>query len=196
MSKYTTQYAYSLASLIERQKAFSSQAFGPYPRVEGVCDHIRRELVEVQDDHNKGFDMVDEWADVILLALDGAWRSGADSERICQVVLDKLIRNEGRQWPDWRNADPDKAIEHIAEPDETTPKAKKYLVGMDKGSYSDIVAVNGDDPYQAAKNYGLANMEILNKRGSFTVNVYDNETKEFIDNPIVELTRYGEVNSW
>jgi len=51
--------------------------------------------------------------DVILLALDGAWRSGHTPEEIAQAITDKQSRNEAREWPDWRTAEPGMAIEHV-----------------------------------------------------------------------------------
>lgn len=51
-------------------------------------------------------------ADVASLALDGAWRAGHTAEQVAAGLGDKLTKNEGRDWPDWRTADPDKAIEH------------------------------------------------------------------------------------
>ena len=54
----------------------------------------------------------DQWVDLIILAMDGAWRSGATSQEIAEAIVDKQSKNEGRRWPDWRTADPEKAIEH------------------------------------------------------------------------------------
>jgi hypothetical protein len=76
-----------------------------------VTDHIRRELVEVVE---SGGDLA-EWIDVLILALDGCWRTGASSDEITVALADKTVRNEGRTWPDWRTADPTKAIEHVHE---------------------------------------------------------------------------------
>lgn len=99
---------FDLIKHLRRQKVFSEQVFGPHPRVEGVCDHIAKELVEVRESGG----VLAEWVDVILLALDGAWRSGASPEKIAEAIAAKQRKNEGRKWPDWRTAEPDKAIEH------------------------------------------------------------------------------------
>ena len=53
---------------------------------------------------------------MILLSLDGAWRSGHSAEQIIQCMNYKLSKNENRTWPDWRDTPEDTAIEHI-EPD-------------------------------------------------------------------------------
>jgi hypothetical protein len=92
-----------------RQIAFSERAFGPGPRLEGVIDHISKELVEVRESGGA----LEEWVDVIILAFDGAWRSGASPAEIIAAVKAKQERNERRVWPDWRTADTGKAIEHV-----------------------------------------------------------------------------------
>lgn len=99
---------FDLAAHLRRQAAFSERTFGPGKRVEGVCDHIRKELVEVEQSGGS----LAEWVDVIILGLDGAWRSGATPEQIVTAIEEKQSKNECRRWPDWRTADASKAIEH------------------------------------------------------------------------------------
>lgn len=99
---------YDLVAHLYRQGNFSFETFGPGKRVMGVTDHIKKELAEVIESDGA----LSEWVDVILLALDGAWRSGANPEKICQTLDAKLKINQNRTWPDWRTSDPDKAIEH------------------------------------------------------------------------------------
>lgn len=100
---------FDLVGYIARQKAFSERTFGPGARTKGVIDHIRKELREIEADPSD----VKEWADVIILALDGAWRAGWEPQAIVDAIAAKQARNEKRKWPDWRTADPDKAIEHV-----------------------------------------------------------------------------------
>jgi len=90
------------------QKEFSERTFGPGPRTAGVIDHIRKELKEIEQEP----DSLEEWVDVVILALDGCWRSGATPEEIVAMIQTKQAKNERRIWPDWRTADTDKAIEH------------------------------------------------------------------------------------
>lgn len=94
------------------QRAFSFETFGP-PRGEqpsaGVIDHIRKELGEIEEDP---FDLM-EWVDVIILAFDGALRAGHDPAAIIRAYHEKMAINRERDWPDWRTAEPGKAIEHI-----------------------------------------------------------------------------------
>lgn len=99
---------FSLEAHLQRQAEFSARTFGPGARVEGVTDHIAKELKEVRD---SGGDLK-EWVDVIILGFDGAWRSGATPAQIIEAIVAKQTKNEGRTWPDWRTAEPGKAIEH------------------------------------------------------------------------------------
>lgn len=97
------------AAHIERQRAFSLQTYGPGTRTKGVIAHIRKELVEIEA---APLDL-SEWVDVIILAFDGAWRAGHEPQAIIDAIVAKQTRNEGREWPDWRTAAPDTAIEHV-----------------------------------------------------------------------------------
>ncbi|CAI3795687.1 DUF550 domain-containing protein [Rheinheimera sp. MM224] len=107
---------YPLIAHLVRQIAFSQKAFGPGLRTGGILDHIAKELKEVAE---KPHDL-SEWIDVAMLALDGAWRhairDGVSDEEIAEQVVDtlqaKLVKNEKRDWPDWRLLGEDKAIEH------------------------------------------------------------------------------------
>lgn len=103
---------FDLLSHLRRQVAFSERTYGPGDRTAGVIHHIRKELIEVEDDAAAGLPTLGEWVDVIILGFDGAWRSGATPEQIVSAIVAKQTKNEGRKWPDWRTADPSKAIEH------------------------------------------------------------------------------------
>lgn len=98
-----------LATFIDETKAFSEIVFGPGLKTKSILDHIRREMIEVEA---KPCDL-DEWVDIILLAIDGAWRCGFSPKQICAALWAKLRKNKLRKWPDWRTLDPDQAIEHI-----------------------------------------------------------------------------------
>jgi len=99
---------FDLVAHLERQQRFSAHTFGPGARAAGIIDHIRKELQEIEADPAD----LAEWVDVIILAFDGAWRSGATPRGIIDAIVAKQSKNEGRIWPDWRTMPADKAIEH------------------------------------------------------------------------------------
>jgi hypothetical protein len=88
---------------LARQAAWSAATFGPGPRTAGLLDHIASELDEIRADPLD----LGEWVDVVIL--------GHSPAEIIAAVRAKQARNEARTWPDWRTADPDRAIEHVRE---------------------------------------------------------------------------------
>lgn len=103
------EHTWDLIKHLHRQKIFSENTFGPGTRVKGVLDHILKEVEEVRKTPSD----LEEWIDIILLAFDGAWRSGATPEQIVAMIAFKQEKNENRTWPDWKSSDPDKAITHV-----------------------------------------------------------------------------------
>jgi hypothetical protein len=73
---------FDLASHIEDQKEFSLKTFGPGERTLGIIDHIRKELAEIRSEPSD----LEEWIDVISLALDGSWRAGFTSKEIVNSI--------------------------------------------------------------------------------------------------------------
>ena len=99
------------AEHLERQREWSARTFGPGSRTNGVLDHIRKELTEIEADPTD----LSEWVDVLILAFDGAWRAGWEPQQIIDAIKAKQTKNEARSWPDWRSRSEDEAIEHIRE---------------------------------------------------------------------------------
>ena len=111
---------FDLEAHLKRQMAFSHATFGPGERMQGVIDHIRKELIEVEEANGES----SEWVDVVILALDGLTRRLAYvngnrrdaklvAEIACHMIEGKQTCNEERVWPDWRSSEPNKAITHI-----------------------------------------------------------------------------------
>jgi hypothetical protein len=119
---YGCQLDFHLEAHLRRQQAFSEKTFGPGARVEGVTDHIAKELAEVRESGGA----LAEWVDVIILGFDGAWRSGATPEQIVAAIVAKQKKNEARAWPDWRTAEPGKAIEHNRSADTSPHQAQTH----------------------------------------------------------------------
>ncbi len=103
----------SFITYLNRHRAWSRKTFGPGPRTASLLAHLRKELVEVEEDPSD----VEEWIDVIILAIDGAWRQGVSSRQIVEVLFAKQTKNIGRKWPDWRALSHGEASEHIRDED-------------------------------------------------------------------------------
>ena len=109
-----------LTEHLKRQMAFSRATYGPGERTQGVCDHIAKEIAELKPAPDDGL-RSKEWVDVVLLGLDGLWRALAAEgwpwwaipQKAARMIAAKQGKNEQRDWPDWRTADPNKAIEHV-----------------------------------------------------------------------------------
>lgn len=108
-----------LAAHLTRQMVWSRATFGPGARTNGVLDHITKEIAEVRAGNGDSA----EWVDLVILSLDGLTRqlwAASDYKKPAQeiaatavnMIVGKQSRNEVRNWPDWRTADPNKAIEH------------------------------------------------------------------------------------
>jgi hypothetical protein len=102
---------YDLLTFLRRQRKFSESTFGPGRRTVGIVEHIKKELVEILDARETDA-VLDEWIDVVILALDAAWREGYTPEEIARALEDKYERNMKRKWPDWRTKTRDEPIEH------------------------------------------------------------------------------------
>ena len=100
---------FDLIEHLRRQRAFSLRTFGPGSRVEGIINHIRKELDEVLSSPCD----INEWIDIVLLALDGAWRADYSPRQIAEALAIKQSINEVRTWPDWRSVPEGQPIEHL-----------------------------------------------------------------------------------
>lgn len=104
-----------LVAYIRGQIEVSMAAFGPPEdprsgtRLAGIIKHMRREMIEVIATPDDPY----EWADLIILAIDGAWRQGILPEQLAAALAAKQEINRYRDWPDWRSASPDEPIEHV-----------------------------------------------------------------------------------
>ena len=98
---------YDLVSYITDHIAWSEQTFGPGQRTVGLTKHIAKELQEIRQAPQD----LSEWIDVIILALDGAWRAGYTPEQIARELWDKQMKNFARRW--LTPASEDEPTEHI-----------------------------------------------------------------------------------
>jgi hypothetical protein len=96
-----------LIDYLEKQIGWSRATFGPSFRWKGILKHIRKELREIKAEPAS----LEEWIDVVILALDGAWRAGNSPAAIVDMLCRKQARNFARRWPP--PGPDDKATEHI-----------------------------------------------------------------------------------
>lgn len=104
------------SSFINLQKAWSQYTFGKGKRTEGLAKHIQSELDELLKADND-MDRLEEFIDIVILAMDGAWRLGFYPDEIEKALIDKFIRNQRRQWPkvEVSEADQDEPTFHVKE---------------------------------------------------------------------------------
>lgn len=121
----------ALVNFFDQRSQWSERSFGPRDRYGGgtrVVKHIRKELKEIEAKP----DDLEEWIDIILLAMDGAWRSaGADGKAFVEKLHEKQMVNFHRTWPDWRTLAPDQVAEHVRAPGEA-PKPDEVPYEVDR----------------------------------------------------------------
>lgn len=99
----------STLTYITDQVQWSAKTFGPAKSTTDVprlVTHITLELQEIlKHPHD-----CEEWVDVIILALEGAWRTGHSPLTIVNILKYKQSKNFARKWviPN----DPSTPIEH------------------------------------------------------------------------------------
>jgi hypothetical protein len=82
------------SNFVEEKARWSRKTFGEEVTCEGLVAHIQKELKEVLDDPSD----LEEWVDVIFLALDGASRSGHSGREVSLMILKKFSVLEKRKW--------------------------------------------------------------------------------------------------
>lgn len=115
---------FNLIVHLYNQRVFSIRTFGPPgqgQKPEGVLRHIEKEVRELRVDPTN----LEEWVDMMLLSMDGAIKSGHSPEEISTMLMAKQVKNESREWPDWRTGDLSQSIEHVRTQEEQQAKAQE-----------------------------------------------------------------------
>jgi len=99
----------TLEDCIKRQQTFALKAFGEGDHSKGLLEHIKKEVIEIYEDASD----TEEWVDIIILAMEGAWRTGASPKDIADIFNLKMSKNERRAWPAIGSIEPGKPIEHL-----------------------------------------------------------------------------------
>ena len=100
-----------LEKLITRLHRWQIKTFGPGKQVIRYTDHILDELIEVLEDPNS----LEEWMDIVILALGGAARQGYTPCEIAEELDAKVTIIMARKYPDWRTVPHGEVINHIKE---------------------------------------------------------------------------------
>ena len=100
---------FNFEEFIREVSDWSYEVHGPGERTTGIVAHITKELGEIlQEPHD-----IVEWADIIILGINGAIRHGATPESLIETLKRKHSVNQLRQWPDYTKFPEDKPLEHI-----------------------------------------------------------------------------------
>lgn len=83
-----------LAGFFEDKAKWSRDTFGEELTVAGLIHHLKKELKEVEADPTD----IEEWVDVIFLALDGIARSGHSGKALILAMVAKHQKNRKRTW--------------------------------------------------------------------------------------------------
>ena len=110
----------NLIDYLKRQIEWSGRTFGYSPRAVGITRHIERELIEIRAAPRD----LTEWVDVVILALDGAWRAGYTAEQIADALGMKQADNMVRDWPPVGSCKDDEPTEHIRVPNNSITGAR------------------------------------------------------------------------
>lgn len=99
------------------QREWSKETFGPkeHRGPIGPLKHLEKEAKEAYEETDAE-KRKEEIADCLFLVFDAAHRAGMTYAELTRVANEKLRKNKGRSWPDWRTAPADSAIEHKREP--------------------------------------------------------------------------------
>lgn len=97
--------------LLNEFRKWNLKTFGPGNRTSGTIDHIKRELIEIEENP---FDIY-EWFDIIMLSINGAIRHGHSSQDIINAFHKKFEINKNRKWKNFEDVPEGEAITHIKE---------------------------------------------------------------------------------
>lgn len=97
--------------MVREQQEWSQATFGSKPTVHGVIAHLEKEIAELKADPMDP----EEWADVIILGIEGMLRAGYTPKGVNGEVRRKMAINRARTWPDPATIADGKPIEHVRE---------------------------------------------------------------------------------
>ncbi|EOU9618863.1 DUF550 domain-containing protein [Klebsiella aerogenes] len=114
---------------------WSQATFGNVGPV-GPLKHLSKEALEAAADPGD----LSEWADMQFLLWDAQRRAGITDEQITQAMIEKLVVNKQREWPDPKDGEPRlhiKAQQAPVAPEEMTPQQASRSYGGEVRGYRD-----------------------------------------------------------
>lgn len=109
----------TLEQFLVEKRRWSEKTFGPGMRTKGIVKHIQKELQEILEKP----DDLEEWTDVITLAMDGFIRAGGKPEQVIEYLYRKFEKNQRRTWP--TPTSEDEPVEHVRLPWEVNLSPRK-----------------------------------------------------------------------
>lgn len=97
--------------MCREQEEWSRATFGDKPTVHSVIAHLEKEIGELKADPMDP----KEWADVIILGIEGMLRAGYPPESVENAIRRKMAINRARKWPDPATIADGEPIEHLRE---------------------------------------------------------------------------------
>ena len=118
-----SQLGRSLMRLMNRHAWWSRRTFGPDDKIGpvGPMKHLAEEALEAAEAVN---DPV-EYADCLLLLLDGIRRAGLTLEQVIEAGQGKMDINENRVWPEPKDGEPRNHVRDTDPEDERDLLAEK-----------------------------------------------------------------------
>jgi len=81
---------FSFLRYLRDLRHWSHKTFGPNPRPHGLLSYFRKENnAETEGDRT----LLSLWIDMVIVGLDGAWRTGAEPETIIWHLIDRASKN-------------------------------------------------------------------------------------------------------
>jgi hypothetical protein len=111
-----------LAGFLVDIMSWQTDTFGPNQTLAGIRDHMRKEVKEIEDAPTDRTEPID----LIMLGISYLRRLGMDAPSIVALWQQRMVSLKVRDWPDWRKADPDKAIEHVRDEPGELPEPRGY----------------------------------------------------------------------
>jgi len=96
-------------AIVQEQKIWAMKTFGEGMHTAGLLKHIGKECNEI---HRAPYD-TEEWCDVLILAMEGAWRSGVSPKEVEAILKEKLRKIQLRSYPAATDRVDGEPIEHL-----------------------------------------------------------------------------------